>query len=95
MNSQRMKYSMAACVTTAMMLLLDGCASSAEKDVIPEDRTAQAAEIRCPPGYMKVCEAKKVGRIRFGRIGKDNIDSCACEPENTGRPANPVIPSVN
>ncbi len=83
------------CVTTAMMLLLDGCASSAEKDVIPEDRTAQAQEVRCPPGYMKVCEAKKVGRIRFGRIGKDNLESCACEPENTGRPAKPVIPSVN
>ena len=77
------------------MLLLQGCATSAEKDVVTEDQTAQAEKIRCPAGYMMVCEAKKVGRIRFGRIGRDNIDSCACEPENTGRPARPVIPGVN
>ena len=95
MISRRTKYSMTACVATALMVWLAGCASNAEKDVMTEDQTAQAQEIRCPAGYMKVCEAKKVGRIRFGRIGKDNIDSCACEPENTGRPANPVIPSVN
>ncbi len=95
MISRRTKYSMTACVATALMLWLTGCASNAEKDVITEDPTAQAQEVRCPPGYMKVCEAKKVGRIRFGRIGKDNLDSCACEPENTGRPAKPIIPSVN
>ena len=95
MKSREPKYSMAACLATALMLWLAGCASNAEKDVIAEDQTAQAQEIRCPPGYMKVCEAKKVGRIRFGRIGKDDLESCACEPENTGRPAKPIIPSVN
>ena len=93
MIARRTKYSMTACVATTLMLLLGGCASNAEKDVITEEQTAR--EARCPAGYTKVCEAKKVGRIRFGRIGKDNLDSCACEPENTGRPARPVIPSVN
>jgi len=95
MISRRTKYSMTACVATALMLWLAGCASNAEKDVIPEDQTAQAQEIRCPAGYTMICEAKKVGRIRFGRLGKDNLDSCACEPEYTGRPGRPVIPSVN
>jgi hypothetical protein len=94
MKSPQAKYRITTCVTIVMMLLLDGCASSLEKDVVTEDRTVAAEEIRCPAGYTKVCEAKKVGRIRFGRIGNDNLDSCACEPQDTGRPAKPVIPSI-
>jgi hypothetical protein len=93
MKSLQAKYLVMTCVITAMLLLLEGCSSNAERDEVIEDETV-AAEIRCPAGYTKVCEAKKVGRIRFGRIGKENIDSCACEPENTGRPAQPVIPSI-
>jgi len=93
MISGRTKYSMTAGVATVLMLLLGGCASNAEKDVMSDEPTAP--KIRCPAGYTMVCEAKKVGRIRFGRMGKDNLDSCGCEPENTGRPASPVIPSVN
>jgi hypothetical protein len=81
-------------VATVWMLLLQGCASNAEKDVISEDPTAQAETVRCPAGYMMVCEARKTGRIRFGRIGKENLDSCACEPESSGRPARTVIPSI-
>ena len=95
MISGRTKYSMTACVATVLMLLLGGCASNAEKDVMTDDQTVQARQIRCPAGYTMICEAKKVGRIRFGRLGKDNLDSCACEPEYTGRPGRPVIPSVN
>jgi hypothetical protein len=95
MISRRTNYSMTACVATVLLLMLEGCASSAEKDEIPEDPTAQATTIRCPAGYTMICEAKKVGRIRFGTMGKENLDSCACEPENTGRPASPVIPSIN
>ena len=95
MISWRTKYSMTAGVATVLMLLLGGCASNAEKDEIPEDPTAQATTIRCPAGYMMICEAKKTGRIRFGRLGRDNLDSCACEPESSGRPAGPVIPSIN
>ena len=92
MNSRRLKYLVTAYVAVALMLLLGGCASNAEKDVTTEQATTQAKSIRCPAGYMMICEAKKTGRIRFGRIGKDNLDSCACEPENTGRPAKPMIP---
>ena len=95
MITWRTKYSMTAGVATVLTVLLGGCASNAEKDEIPEDPTAQATTIRCPAGYTMICEAKKVGRIRFGTLGKENLDSCACEPENTGRPASPVIPSVN
>ena len=75
------------------MLLLGGCASNAEKDVAGADQTARAPTVRCPAGYMMVCEAKRVGRIKFGTIGKEDLDSCACEPEyGSGRPAAPVIP---
>lgn len=93
MKSLQAKKLTMPCVMIAVMLLLEGCATSAEQDEITEEPTV-AAEIRCPAGYTKVCEAKKVGRIRFGRIGSGNIDSCACEPESTGRPAQPVIPSI-
>ena len=95
MKSRESKQSITASVATALMLLLGGCASNAEKDVITEDETAQAQQIRCPAGYTMICEAKKVGRIRFGRLGKDNLDSCACEPEYSSRPPRTVIPSVN
>ena len=95
MITWRTKYSMTAGVATVLTVLLGGCASNADKDEIPEDPTAQATTIRCPAGYTMICEAKKVGRIRFGTLGKENLDSCACEPENTGRPASPVIPSIN
>ncbi len=95
MYSGRSNYSMTAGMATVLVLLLGGCASNAETDVFGDDQTASAPAIRCPAGYMMICEAKKVGRIRFGTLGKDNLDSCACEPESTGRPPSPVIPSVN
>ncbi len=86
---------MTAGVATVLVLLLGGCASNAEKDVFGDDQTASAPTIRCPSGYTMICEARKVGRIRFGTLGKDNLESCACEPEHgsTSRPASPVIPS--
>ena len=93
MISRRTKNSMMASVATVTMLLLGGCASNAEKDLMSDEPTEP--KFRCPAGYMMICEAKKTGRIRFGRIGKDNIDSCACEPESTGRPSRTVIPGVN
>ena len=84
---------MTAGVATVLVLLLGGCASNAEKDVFGDDQTASAPTIRCPSGYTMICEARKVGRIRFGTMGKENIESCACEPEHgSGRPARPVIP---
>ncbi len=93
MNSQRTKYPMTACIATVLMLLLGGCASNAEKDMSGDDRTAQAPKVRCPAGYTMICETKKTGRITFGTIGKEDLESCACEPEyGSGRPAAPVIP---
>lgn len=95
MISGRTKNSVTAGAAMALMFLLGGCASNAEKDVMADEPTEP--KIRCPAGYTMICEAKKTGRIRFGRIGKDNLDSCACEPEygSTGRPARTVIPGVN
>jgi hypothetical protein len=92
MKSRESKYLMTTCLATALMLLLQGCASN---DDIADDPYARGEAIRCPAGYTMICEAKKVGRIRFGTMGKENLESCACEPEYTGRPARPVIPSVN
>jgi hypothetical protein len=87
--------SVMACAVTVLLLLLGGCAANTEKDSI-NDSAANAPNIRCPAGYMMICEAKKTGRIRFGRLGKDNLDSCACQPEyGSGRPESPVIPSGN
>lgn len=94
MNSQRTKYSMTACTAAALLLLLSGCASNSDNVAAGDERAAQAPVVRCRVGYTMVCEAKKTGRIRFGTIGKENMDSCACEPEygSTGRPTPPVIP---
>lgn len=94
MNFLQARFPIMACLAAAAVVVLDGCASSAEKDEVTEDRTSQAQEIKCPAGYTMICEAKKTGRIRFGRLGKDNLDSCACEPEynSSGRPARTVIP---
>ena len=94
MISWQTNYSKTACMATVLMLLLGACASNAEKDVTSADQTAQAPAVRCPAGYTMVCETKKTGRIRFGTIGKEDLDSCSCEPEydSTGRPTPPVIP---
>jgi hypothetical protein len=73
---------MTACVTILFILLQGGCASNAAKDVAGDDHAARVPAVRCPAGYTMVCEAKKVGRIRFGRMGNDNLDSCSCEPES-------------
>jgi hypothetical protein len=94
MNCERTNYAMAGCVVTVLLFLLGGCASNAETGISGNDQTARAPAIRCPAGYTMVCEAKKVGRIRFGRMGKDNLDSCSCEPESfsSGRSQQPALP---
>ena len=93
MCSGRTNFSMTAGVATVLVLLLGGCASNAETDVFGDDQTASAPTLRCPAGYTMICEAKKVGRIRFGTMGKENLDSCSCQPEHgSGRPPAPVIP---
>lgn len=95
MFSGRTKYSIAASVGIAFLFLLGGCAANAEKDTASENPVASTPQVKCPVGYMMICEAKKTGRIRFGTLGKDKLESCTCEPENTGRPPRTVIPSIN
>jgi hypothetical protein len=92
MYSWHRKNSITACVATVLILLLGACASSAQKQPLGEEQAVRT--IRCPSGYTMVCEAKKVGRIRFGTIGKQNMESCACEPENfaSGRTQQPALP---
>jgi hypothetical protein len=62
--------------------MLGACASNPDKAPSPayEEATAQTEDIRCPSGYQLVCEAKKTGRIKFGKMGR-NLDSCSCVPE--------------
>ena len=97
MFSDRTINTVIAFAGTVLLLLLGACASNADNVAASEGKAASPPKIRCPTGYTMVCEAKKVGRIRFGRIGKDNLDSCACEPEygSSGRPARPIIPSAD
>jgi hypothetical protein len=92
MYSWHGKNLVTASVATVLVLLLGACASSGQDQALPEEPAVRT--LRCPSGYTMVCDAKKVGRIRFGTIGKQNTDSCACEPENfaSGRTQQPALP---
>jgi hypothetical protein len=68
---------------------LSACASNKAADEDAPKRIAPSAEYSsatdktdryaCPAGYVLRCETRRVGRIRFSSIGKDNIESCSCE----------------
>jgi hypothetical protein len=68
---------------------LSACASNQAADESSPKRVAPSAEYSsatdktaryaCPAGYVLRCETRRVGRIRFSSIGKDNIESCSCE----------------
>ena len=80
----------------AAALFISGCASNS--DEMPasgeyEAATAKTPTYKCPSGYVLSCEAKKVGRIRFGRMGKENLDSCACELYQ-GMPRQSPLPGI-
>jgi len=95
MYSGRTINSIKACGATILLFGLGACASNSETVASGDDWDDESGPaIRCGAGYTLVCEAKRTGRIRFGRLGKDNLDSCACQPEygSSGRPAHPVIP---
>lgn len=82
------------CAAIVLTFLLGGCASNAGTSAVDDDRAARATATRCPVGFTMVCETKKVGRIQFGRMGKDNLESCSCEPESfsAGRSQQPALP---
>lgn len=92
MNSWRKNRSFIICMATVSLFLLDGCATGTSTGTAGNSRSTTAS-VKCPMGRTMVCEAKKIGRIRFGTLGKNNLDSCSCEPEyNAGRPQRQVIP---
>ncbi len=65
------------------VILLSACASNSEMRPTGnfEAMTAKSPAYKCQSGYVLTCETKNVGRIRFNRIGQDNIEYCACEVE--------------
>ena len=86
-----MRIRFALAVTT--VLLLVGCASN-EETIGPsteyEQATAKTRSYRCQSGYVLQCETTRVGRIRFTSIGKQNIESCSCEPHNLPSSQSPL-----
>jgi len=73
-----------------------GCASREER-LAPsptyEESTVKTAVPSCPTGYVLQCEGARTGRIRFGRIGPKNLESCACE-EYRGMPTQSPLPGI-
>ena len=67
----------------SLSFMLGACAANSDKPPSPayEAATAQTEDIRCPSGYVLICEAKKTGRIKFGKMGR-NLDSCGCAVES-------------
>jgi len=80
----------------AAAIFIAGCASSPEvREPSPEyeDSTAKTPTYKCPSGYVLSCESKKVGRIRFGRMGNKNLDSCSCNVYQ-GMPTQSPLPGI-
>jgi len=96
MSSWRKNRSFTICMATVSLFLLDGCATGTGTGTgtgTAGNSPSTTAAKRCPAGFSMVCEAKKSGRIRFGTLGKNNLESCGCEPEyDASRPQRRVIP---
>jgi hypothetical protein len=69
----------------SLAFILGACTSNPEKppSVAYEEATAESEGIRCPVGQVLTCEASRTGRIRFGKMGGKNLDSCNCEVESS------------
>lgn len=82
-------------MVTALVLFLAGCSSN-EENTLPsteyEDAVAKTPRYNCPSGYVLRCESKRVGRIRFSSIGKDQIESCSCETHSV--PTQSPLPGI-
>ncbi len=73
-----------------------GCAGNSETPEPSgtyEAATAKTPSYKCQSGYILSCESKKVGRIRFSRMGNQNLDSCACELYQ-GMPTQSPLPGI-
>lgn len=96
MNSNISGYRLAVAAALALILGAAGCAANEERvgpSATYEESTAKTAAPKCPSGYVLQCEAGKTGRIRFGRIGNKNLDSCHCE-EYRGMPTQSPVPGI-
>jgi len=83
-------------VVLLLAFSLGGCASKEETFGPSEtyEKVATKTEMpRCPTGYVLQCEHRATGRIRFGRIGTQDPDSCACE-EYMGMPTQSPVPGI-
>jgi hypothetical protein len=96
MNINFLSVRAAALAALAAAFVIGGCAGKEERlgpSRAYEESTAKTEAPKCPAGYVLQCEAKKVGRIRFGRIGNQNLDSCACELYQ-GMPTQSPLPGI-
>ena len=83
-------------ILLSAFFLLAACSSTEERagpSELYEETTVRTSAPKCPSGYVLQCESKKVGRIRFGRIGNQNLDSCACELYQ-GMPTQSPLPGI-
>ena len=94
MGKARMATKLISCLAGVVILILGGCASTSNLDDAAAGPDVRERSVRCPAGHMMVCDAKKVGRIRFGRMGNENLESCSCERDNygAGRTQQPALP---
>lgn len=97
MNIRVAGFRAALAVATVGSLLIAGCASNSQEMAGPsteyEQSTARSEVPKCPSGYVLQCETKRVGRIRFNSIGRDNLESCSCE-EYQGMPTQSPLPGI-
>ena len=102
MYSQLIKTRSTWVSVLALFFFLGACASNAEKDESAtekstsgnfEEQTARTPAPSCGAGYILTCEVGKTGRIRFGRMKRDDLQSCACEPEGN-MPVNSPLPGI-
>lgn len=95
MNTARRNLRLTTLIALGLFALATGCTTTSKKTTSGEyeDATASSESYRCPMGHVLTCETKRTGRIRFGKMGKQNLESCACEPE-TGVPVNSPLPGI-
>ena len=102
MKCQQIKTRSTWVSVLALFFFLGACASNAEKDESAtekstsgnfEEQTAKTPAPKCGAGYILTCEVGNTGRIRFGRMKRDDLQSCACEPEGN-MPVNSPLPGI-
>ena len=84
MMGKNIRIQITRATVLALIFFVGACASNAEKEASDidkiasgnfEEQTAKVATPRCGAGYTLTCEASKTGRIRFGRMKRDDLQS--------------------